>query len=102
VFLLLRILPIQTVAAAHLFPPKLPRSDGPADELKSAADSRAECAFFDSRTPTNPAHVTSKRSVNKVRPPTACPAECARPPATFLPSGFVPAGRHLHPLDFQL
>jgi hypothetical protein len=66
-FLFLRILPIQTVAAGHLFPPKLPRSDGPADELKSAADSRAERAFFDLPTPTNTAHVISKRSVNKVR-----------------------------------
>ena len=28
-FPFLRILPIQTVAAAHLFLPKLPRSDGP-------------------------------------------------------------------------
>jgi hypothetical protein len=62
----LRILPIQTITAAHLFPPKLPRSDGPADESKSASIAERNAHFSTHRLPQTPRSSPPQRNVNKV------------------------------------
>jgi len=72
-FPFLRILPIQTVAAAHLFPTRARICDRFSDQtaperwsgwrVKSAVGSRAERAFFDSPTSKKLAHVTSSKEM---------------------------------------